>query len=209
MALIENVVNLSDETLTEWMNNGHTISSIVRKLGFNGQDARARSLLKQRIESLGLVRSVVRSVPTWTDEALLAAIPNNNSWSSVALSLGLSTHGTNIQRLRQRARELQADTTSIVGVQGGRKMKYTDPDTVLCVNTLSRTVVKNFILRNGILKYQCVGCNNEGRWNGDKLVLQLDHIDGNPHNNQLNNLRFLCPNCHSQTPTYVAKNKGR
>ena len=43
---------------------------------------------------------------------------------------------------------------------------------------------------------------------GEKLVLQLDHIDGDNTNNNLDNLRILCPNCHSQTHNYAGrKNK--
>lgn len=56
--------------------------------------------------------------------------------------------------------------------------------------------------------YKCAECNNEGIHNGKELKLQLDHIDGNAGHNKPKNLRLLCPNCHSQTETYVAKNKG-
>jgi len=57
--------------------------------------------------------------------------------------------------------------------------------------------------------YKCVGCGNEGEYNGMPLALQLDHIDGDAGNNMPKNLRLLCPNCHSQTDTFVAKNKGK
>lgn len=50
--------------------------------------------------------------------------------------------------------------------------------------------------------YKCARCGNAGEWNGDPLVLQVDHIDGDRTNNVLDNLRLLCPNCHSQTPTF-------
>lgn len=56
--------------------------------------------------------------------------------------------------------------------------------------------------------YNCSTCGiNE--WNGREIGLELDHIDGDSYNNSFSNLRLLCPNCHSQTPTFKNKNKGR
>lgn len=52
----------------------------------------------------------------------------------------------------------------------------------------------------------CLHCSLD-EWLGQKLVLELDHIDGNHSNNVRSNLRFLCPNCHSLTPTH--RNKAR
>jgi hypothetical protein len=47
----------------------------------------------------------------------------------------------------------------------------------------------------------CEGCGLN-QWNDKPLVMEVDHIDGNINNNNINNLRVLCPNCHSQTPTW-------
>ena len=55
--------------------------------------------------------------------------------------------------------------------------------------------------------YKCSECNIES-WNDKQLTLEFDHIDGNAHNNHEANCRLLCPNCHSQTDTYKAKNTG-
>ena len=52
----------------------------------------------------------------------------------------------------------------------------------------------------------CELCGIGNSWNGKKLSMQLDHIDGNPRNHSLQNLRILCPNCHSQTETFGSKN---
>ena len=54
--------------------------------------------------------------------------------------------------------------------------------------------------------YTCEACGTGNEYNGKPLSLELDHKDGNSKNNKLENLRILCPNCHSQTPTHRAKN---
>lgn len=54
----------------------------------------------------------------------------------------------------------------------------------------------------------CTKCGVGTEWNDEPLVLQLDHIDGNCDNNFPDNLRLLCPNCHSQTPTWGAKGRN-
>ena len=55
----------------------------------------------------------------------------------------------------------------------------------------------------------CMICGQSGDdWNGKPMTLIVDHIDGKSNNNQLDNLRIVCPNCDSQLPTYKAKNKG-
>lgn len=56
-----------------------------------------------------------------------------------------------------------------------------------------------------VVDYRCDMCYIS-EWMGNKLTLQLDHIDGDNTNNCIENLRLLCPNCHSQTPTFSGRN---
>ena len=62
------------------------------------------------------------------------------------------------------------------------------------------------LIENG-KKYECSECHILPEWNSKMLVLHIDHINGDRTDNHINNLRFLCPNCHSQTKTYCAKNR--
>jgi 5-methylcytosine-specific restriction endonuclease McrA len=66
--------------------------------------------------------------------------------------------------------------------------------------------LKKRILSDGLMPYQCSSCGGK-EWLGFKMPLELDHIDGNHKNNEFNNLRLLCPNCHALTSTYRGKNK--
>jgi 5-methylcytosine-specific restriction endonuclease McrA len=61
--------------------------------------------------------------------------------------------------------------------------------------------LKKIINENSLLEYKCFVCSTN-TWNGKKLSLELDHIDGNSFNCNLSNLRYLCPNCHSQTDSF-------
>ena len=71
----------------------------------------------------------------------------------------------------------------------------------------STELVKNRIILNQLLDYRCSCCGID-EWQGRTIVLDLDHVNGNNRDNRLENLRFLCPNCHSQTDTYKGRNKN-
>lgn len=66
--------------------------------------------------------------------------------------------------------------------------------------------IKKKLLNNGELINKCAICNMEPIWNNKPITLQLDHINGINTDNNLENLRLLCPNCHSQTDTYTGRN---
>ncbi|MFJ9313932.1 HNH endonuclease signature motif containing protein [Pimelobacter simplex] len=55
----------------------------------------------------------------------------------------------------------------------------------------------------------CASCGNDGTWLGRPLTLDVDHLDGDFLNNLATNLRFLCPNCHRQTPNFAGRSRGR
>jgi len=74
-------------------------------------------------------------------------------------------------------------------------------------STYSNELIKQRIVTQELLEYKCSKCQIES-WQGETIVLDLDHINGNNTDNRLINLRYLCPNCHSQTDTYKGRNKN-
>lgn len=86
-----------------------------------------------------------------------------------------------------------------------KKNNYND---IFCENSkVSRKCAKATIIKDKLLEYKCALCGNDGIWNSKELVLQLDHINGIYNDHRLENLRFLCPNCHSQTETFGTKKR--
>jgi hypothetical protein len=80
------------------------------------------------------------------------------------------------------------------------------PQEIFCENSLaSNSYIRTLVLKNNLKEYKCEKCKID-KWNNEPINLQLDHVNGKRKDNRLVNLRWLCPNCHSQTPTYCAKN---
>lgn len=71
--------------------------------------------------------------------------------------------------------------------------------------TLSTHGLKGRLLREGRLVYECAICAIS-EWRQAPLSRHLDHVNGDRCDNRIENLRLLCPNCHSQTPTYCGRN---
>lgn len=73
--------------------------------------------------------------------------------------------------------------------------------------TNNRINLKKWLLEAGILKNECLICGLGPVWNGSPLILQLDHINGVNNDHRIENLRILCPNCHTQTETFAGKRR--
>ena len=72
----------------------------------------------------------------------------------------------------------------------------------------NRSHLKMRLLKAGLLENRCDVCG-VADWRGESLNIHLDHINGVKNDNRLENLRMLCPNCHSQTPTFSGRNVKR
>jgi hypothetical protein len=139
--------------------------------------------------------------PTWKDEQLIEAVSKCRSFTEVAFYLNKSKSTNTI--LRRRAIELNLDFSHF---------KISGYEPIPLSEVLNDSVkysshrLKNRLIAEGIKEYKCECCGIT-EWNGQPAPIELDHINGNHHDNRLENLRILCPNCHAQTDTYRSKNR--
>jgi len=145
-----------------------------------------------------------------TDEEFKDIVQKAFSYSDCLRALGLSPKGgSSTKILKKRIESLGLSTSHFTGsIPGNATRKYSDEELFVENSAyvgIARMKIR--IIRDGLLDYVCAECGNTGEWNGKKITLQLDHINGTHNDHRLTNLRFLCPNCHSQTETYAGKNK--
>ncbi len=141
---------------------------------------------------------------TWTDNDLKESVKKCKSFAEVAYDLNLCRSSNSA--LKKRAEELNLDTNHF-RVSGFEPISLNDV-LVNSVKIPSSHKLKLRLISEGLKSHRCECCGIT-EWNGKPAPIELDHIDGDRHNNTIDNLRILCPNCHAQTDTYRAKNKKK
>lgn len=139
---------------------------------------------------------------TWTDSDLVTAVQQSTNMTAVVVRLGLRPAGGNYVSLTKHMARLGLKGDFVRYIPPRRKS--VGQEALKKGNRLKGEVLKRLLRESGI-KEVCLECGNTGSHNGKPLTLQVDHFDGDPTNNERSNLRFLCPNCHTQTPTYARR----
>ena len=133
-----------------------------------------------------------------SDEEFIKIVEEASSYSDCLRSLLLGTNGgSSTDILKRRIEELKCDTSHFHLKGGGNHAKYSMEE-ILIENSSYDNIasLKRRLLNEGYLEYKCSECGIS-EWNGKPLSLHLDHINGKHNDHRIENLRFLCPNCHS------------
>lgn len=133
----------------------------------------------------------------------------NLTLSEIIIKVGLKPKGSNFYTLKQRLKNdgLTYNYESAKIKQGRNKEKIPLENILIKNSNYSRTHLKPRLIKENIIKYECAECGIIPFWNNVPLTLVLDHINGISNDNSIENLRFLCPNCNSQTETFAGRNK--
>lgn len=159
-----------------------------------------------------------KTSPIWQIDGteLKTVITESNSFKAVLVHFKLRPSPGNRYTLHKRLKEDRIDISSLylkqklVRNQWAKAVnsKATPIENMLVENSsTSRDHLKKRLLSSKMLENKCAKCGLGTEWNGERLSIQIDHINGINNDNRLENLRMLCPNCHSQTETFGRKNK--
>lgn len=138
-------------------------------------------------------------IDNFTKEELQKIVDESFSMKQVIDAIGYSTHsGANQVTVKKRLDHYNIDYTHFTFKKGIER----NPDNIFIENsTASQQTLRKWYKKGNYTPYECSICGQKPIWNGKELTLILDHINGKNHDDRLENLRWVCPNCNQQLPT--------
>ena len=149
-------------------------------------------------------------------EELIEIVINSFSYANVCRNIGLSPVGGNINTIKKYIKLYDINIDHFTGQCWNTGDKYKFNGKIIPLDEILKGEHPDYksgslrirLITNGIKENKCEMCGIV-KWNNAKISLHLHHIDGDNTNHKLENLKILCPNCHSQTDTFGSKNGQR
>ena len=194
---------ITKEILEILVSEGKTIREISTEVNLSFTGIRYW-LKKYKLKTIGNYKPI-----KWNEEVLKTNVEKSTTKADVLRKMGLLLRPGNYRTFDRYVKLYGIDTShfnSKLHKNRFNNRKYTNEE-IFSENSLyqNNTSLKKRLIDEGFKQEICEVCKNTGEWNGKKLKLQLDHVNGKNNDNRIENLRFLCPNCHSQTSTFCKK----
>jgi len=147
----------------------------------------------------------------YTIEVLRPLVAPSLSYAEVLRRLGLKQTGGSQSNIKRLVQKYGISTDHFLGQSRNQGDEHRGPrkvtgEEILVLRDPLAHPEKAYKLRRAMIEigipYRCVLCGIEAVWNDQPLMLTVDHVNGRRNDNRRENLRFLCPNCHSQTSTF-------
>jgi len=144
-----------------------------------------------------------------TVERLSKSVVQSYCWRDLLIKLGYSKNSGSMYKYVQQKVKMFNINTDHFDSHKKNKSKFNriyKDEEIFCKNSKYKAInyLRMKIINEKLIDYVCI-CGQGPIWNGNPLTLQLDHINGDNTDHRIENLRFLCPNCHTQTKTYGSK----
>ncbi|MBI4087771.1 HNH endonuclease [Candidatus Kaiserbacteria bacterium] len=151
----------------------------------------------------------------WSEKQLMAAVRDSSSFRQVLAKIGLVEAGGNYDQVKRYVRELSLDVSHFKGkawnkgLRGQLRPIIPTAKILVVSSNFQSYKLKKRLFSEGLKRASCEECGWAQRAEDGRLPLELDHINGDRHDNRIENLRILCPNCHSLKPTHRGRNMRR
>ena len=149
---------------------------------------------------------------SWTKEQLEDAVQKSTSIRQVLGKLNLREAGGNYEQVKKYIAEFSLDTGHFKGKGWARGLigigspRLSLKEILVRNSTFQSHKLKKRLFKSGLKEKACEKCGWAEFSSDGRQPLELDHINGERHDNRLENLRILCPNCHSLQPTHRGRN---